>query len=1251
MSPYDRIWDAKVSPQPLARITLCLVGTEDRDNKDSFLKIDRTAISELRGEAASVVIGHRVAAWRLVAGSAESVINTRGFNRGKNKMIESLRIRTSKTLVTILALGCMCPHSARAQIGPSYVEERLGAFWRMTDPLRKPGPPDASRLQLAADAETFLKTAFASYPDYLAYGLASLTHFYGYCNDRPNAERTIGAAVALVDTPGQHNPDSLLAVEVEYATFLDWTQRHDLALAHLKAAAAIPSTWDPQSLATQATLAWLGALMRQHGAAAEASSLLKGVTKSPTDYGGHLWPYWQERRAIWRDSMSQVGNELGIPDDANWSTRLHEVEQQLRDDFHSYPYEREQSALELALLLSTNGRIPDAEQLIDEVNRDLGSRRSSFPDLDIELSLLESPAAMNKGQFTQSYLDLSHALQVAQQTFTPDSMFAPPLLIRIATLFVTSGQIDEGLLLAQRLAYEYEANSSNPEIFFQAEIVLALAYSNQKQFDLADQELRRALRYAQALPEPQKPTVSGPITPEQVAATDKMERGLRIGKYHRPAMIALVEHYLQDNDASAHDLQRWIEDVTAGLAVIRDGFGEASTDYLNALDSIAISGRNVFGEKYAQPYAQQLKEILLKTQPIDQGRLVRAELLLQPDHFSLTSATIPQIRIELNQTPVSSPIHAGLEAVLGDTLIRQGKLDEGMSHLATVQQWQNSGRFEGKSALEILSAERGVDRGPLDVLEMSLLDAADLQHGPGKRAAMLQAFQTAQVTQSLYKTSLSLTKLEPRESTKGPELFTLIRRFEQKSATVGRNERSLITAIAVESPQLQDASLSTQDAGKDLAQLAERIHDLARNFDAATRIPIVPVKQLQQALAADQVLVLLSVGGEYLLSDSRWRNGATFVVDRNDVKVVPLCTGQENCQPDTLMKAFSKYVAYVTPDGGRAGKRNQTHHSAPSDGLAAAQQIYHSIWRAVDNTIATLGHPVHHVIIVTDRFLNAVPFASLVAKSDRDGPHWLIEKYAVSYLPTVDAIISGNRDARTGPLRFVGIGDISNARYQPPLPESANEICELASEIEGATAPRGSQGKLDTTDRDLDRCRKNADQSNGRVHIMLKGEATKEALLALSQQHVLESADVLAFATHGVLVGANSSEPGLALSTSAGDPEGALGITDISSLVVGADLVILSACSTADSPGLGTEVREMPTVAAAFIQSGAHSILGTFTAVDTYAAREITTKSVSRWLSNKQAGMARALQEQMLEETHARHPPSYWAPFVYFGAR
>ena len=74
--------------------------------------------------------------------------------------------------------------------------------------------------------------------------------------------------------------------------------------------------------------------------------------------------------------MSQVGNELGIPDDANWSTRLHEVEQQLRDDFHSYPYEREQSALELALLLSTNGRIPDAEQLIDEVNRDLGSRRS-----------------------------------------------------------------------------------------------------------------------------------------------------------------------------------------------------------------------------------------------------------------------------------------------------------------------------------------------------------------------------------------------------------------------------------------------------------------------------------------------------------------------------------------------------------------------------------------------------------------------------------------------------------------------------------------------------------------------------------------------------------------------------------------------------------------------------------------------------------------------------------------------------------
>ena len=169
------------------------------------------------------------------------------------------------------------------------------------------------------------------------------------------------------------------------------------------------------------------------------------------------------------------------------------------------------------------------------------------------------------------------------------------------------------------------------------------------------------------------------------------------------------------------------------------------------------------------------------------------------------------------------------------------------------------------------------------------------------------------------------------------------------------------------------------------------------------------------------------------------------------------------------------------------------------------------------------------------------PLLSGVANNDKRA----FAKQACPKKPQISSIkVAGLAvpDRRVNLLRG-GLGDVAVLRQQPPLPETADELCTIANEIGGA----------------------------GRdVH--LGARATESEVKTLSADGTLGNARVVQFATHGLLADETSrvanalDEPALLLTpptTPTKEDDGLLTASEVSQLKLNADWVVLSACNTA----------------------------------------------------------------------------------------
>jgi CHAT domain-containing protein/tetratricopeptide (TPR) repeat protein len=218
--------------------------------------------------------------------------------------------------------------------------------------------------------------------------------------------------------------------------------------------------------------------------------------------------------------------------------------------------------------------------------------------------------------------------------------------------------------------------------------------------------------------------------------------------------------------------------------------------------------------------------------------------------------------------------------------------------------------------------------------------------------------------------------------------------------------------------------------------------------------------------------------------------------------------------------------------------------------------------------------------------------------------------------------------SRTVPRSNGGAVDVADLRTWAPLPETADEVCDVAHDL-----------GVDPT-----------------THVYLGAAETETKIKQLSQSGTLAKYRILHFATHGAVAGelSGASEPGLIMTppdkASEAD-DGYLSASEIAVLKLDADWVILSACNTA--AGDARDAEALSGLARAFFYAGARSLLVSHWEVASESTVKLITKAVAELRANHKIGRAEALRRSMLSmiatgKDYEAHP-AFWAPFVLVG--
>ena len=331
----------------------------------------------------------------------------------------------------------------------------------------------------------------------------------------------------------------------------------------------------------------------------------------------------------------------------------------------------------------------------------------------------------------------------------------------------------------------------------------------------------------------------------------------------------------------------------------------------------------------------------------------------------------------------------------------------------------------------------------------------------------------------------------------------------------------------------------------------------------------------------------------------------------------------------------------------------------PDYDLALAHELYAQLLGPFEAQLSGITH----LIVATPGTLASLPFSLLVtrepaAKHDYAAAAWLIRRMAVSEVPSPRAFVN-LRDARAhakpAARPFLGVGNptfvgaAATGKGQPSgleaLAGSCRENGPVQADLIRALAP------LPET---ADEVRRVGARLNADPNSILLGAAASEANL---RRQALGDYNVLYFATHGLLPGELrcESEPGLALSpppgtaTSTAD-DGLLDASEVASLSLNAELVVLSACNTAAGGGrFGGEA--LSGLAEAFFYAGARTLVASHWQVPSLATVRLMTGLFDRAGPQLSGGIAESLRQAQLAVASdaATAHPYYWAAFTVIG--
>jgi CHAT domain-containing protein len=254
------------------------------------------------------------------------------------------------------------------------------------------------------------------------------------------------------------------------------------------------------------------------------------------------------------------------------------------------------------------------------------------------------------------------------------------------------------------------------------------------------------------------------------------------------------------------------------------------------------------------------------------------------------------------------------------------------------------------------------------------------------------------------------------------------------------------------------------------------------------------------------------------------------------------------------------------------------------------------------------------------------------------------------------------RRRTAAPHALLGIGDpalsglrspVASVTSQPVATDPAAALARYCRQ-EGPADPAllRALAPLPDTNIELQAVAEALRAGGGRTTLLARQQATEQVL----RKQALHDYRVIYFATHGLLPGELRcrSEPALVLTpedrADRREEDGLLEASEIASLRLNADLVVLSACNTAgfDQRGGGDSLSGL---AEAFLYAGARSLLASHWQVSSLATTQLMTRLFGRLGPDVTQGAAEALRQAQiaLSTEPATAHPFFWAAFTLIG--
>jgi CHAT domain-containing protein len=350
---------------------------------------------------------------------------------------------------------------------------------------------------------------------------------------------------------------------------------------------------------------------------------------------------------------------------------------------------------------------------------------------------------------------------------------------------------------------------------------------------------------------------------------------------------------------------------------------------------------------------------------------------------------------------------------------------------------------------------------------------------------------------------------------------------------------------------------------------------------------------------------------------------------------------------------------------------NGNNASPPPDmNYGSANLLYKAVIEPAEPILAN----VKHLIVVPDGALSSIPFQILLTAPFRGDPsnrddvkaaNWMVKRYSISVAPSVTTLLLPAPRPTTQTTGLIAFGDPALGDWSPHgcsgpravLSDRATPARSASQPASEAAAALSSSPLPDTGCllRDMARDLKARPED-----LFVGPQATEGRVKQLSADGTLARHRVVAFATHAVMADQSEyHEPGLLFSpptVPSKFDDGYLSASEVATLSLNADLVVLSACSTAVGAGPHGAGEAFGGLASSFLFAGARHLYVSHWEVDSLAGSMIFSAVFKEMASGERTGrdyadVLRTAELEILRNANSLREanPNFWAPFSALG--